>query len=337
MLQIREKEDSLMKSRLHIQNVLRRRSNPVLRQLSLLALVGAGLLSTSAGVSVFAQKANEKTFASPGDAALAVYLAVKSHDTQALVAIFGSNANDIIHTGDDVADKKMGDDFIRRYDQMHRLVVEPDETVTLYIGAENWPMPISIVKNTNGTWYFDTEGGKQEILQRRVGVNENDAIVVLQTLVEAQQEYASEPRDGNKSKHYALKFVSDEGKHNGLYWKTDDNEQPSPIGPLIVSAASEGYGVQKGHATPFHGYYYHILTKEGATTKGGAHDYVVDGKLSRGFAFVAYPAEYRNSGVMTFIVNQSGVVYQKDLGDKTLEIAYAMQEYSPDGTWERVE
>jgi len=326
-----------MKSRLHIPNALRRSSNAVLRQLSLLVLVGAVLLSLSAGGSVFAQKANEKTFASPGDAALAVYLAVKSHDTPALVTIFGSNSSDILHTGDDVADKKMGDDFIHRYDQMHRLVVEPDQTVTLYIGVENWPMPISIVKNTNGTWYFDTESGKQEILQRRVGVNENDAIVVLQTLVEAQQDYASEPREGDKSKHYALTFVSDEGKHNGLYWKTDDNEPPSPIGPLIVSAASEGYSVQKGHAAPFHGYYYHILTKQGAAAKGGARDYVVDGKLSRGFAFVAYPAEYRNSGVMTFIVNQSGVVYQKDLGEKTLEIASATQEYNPDSTWERVE
>jgi hypothetical protein len=326
-----------MKSGLRVLNVLGRRSNAVLRQLAPLVLVGAVLLSLSAGGSVFAQKANEKTFASPGDATLAVYLAVKSHDTQALVAIFGSNANDILHTGDDVADRKMGDDFIRRYDQMHRLVVEPDQTVTLYIGAENWPLPISIVKNTNGTWYFDTESGKEEILQRRIGVNENDAIVVLQTLVEAQQEYASEPHEGDKSKHYALKFMSDEGENNGLYWKTDDNEPPSPIGPLIVSAASEGYSVQKEHAAPFHGYYYRILTKQGAGAKGGARDYVVDGKLSRGFAFVAYPAEYRNSGVMTFIVNQSGVVYQKDLGEKTLEIASATQEYNPDATWERVE
>lgn len=287
--------------------------------------------------SSFAQQANEKTFASPGEAALALYVAAKSNDSQALAVILGSNANDLLRTGDDVADKKMQDDFIRRYDQMHRVVIEPDQTVTLYIGAENWPLPIPIVENSSGAWYFGTESGKKEILQRRVGGNENDAIEVLHALVEAQRDYASEPRDGDTSKHYALKFLSDEGKHNGLFWKTNDNEPPSPIGPLLVSAASEGHTVQQGHAEPFHGYFYRILTKQGAAVKGGARDYIVDGKLTRGFAFVAYPAKYRNSGVMTFVVNQSGVVYQKDLGEKTVEIASAMQEYNPDSTWERVE
>jgi hypothetical protein len=231
----------------------------------------------------------------------------------------------------------MGQDFIRRYDQMHRVVLEPDETVTLYVGAENWPLPISIVKTSSGTWYFDTTTGKTEILQRRIGTNENDAIEVLYGLVNAQHDYVQESRDSDNTKHYALKFLSDEGKHNGLYWKTDDNQPPSPIGPLLVQAASEGYAGKQGQAAPFHGYFYRILTRQGAAAKGGVLDYIVDGKLTRGFAFVAYPAEYRNSGVMTFIVNKSGVIYEKDLGAQTSEEGDAMKEYNPDGTWNRVD
>ena len=285
----------------------------------------------------FAQQANEKTFASPGDAALALFNAAKSDDQQALNAIFGSNAGRILHTGDDVADKNMQANFVRRYEQMHRVVVEPDQSVTLYVGAENWPMPIPIVKNSNGAWYFDTETGMKEILYRRVGTNENDAIDVLHALVDAQRDYASTTRDGDKTKHYAMKFISDEGKQNGLYWKTGDNDPPSPVGPLLVSAAGEGYAMKQGQQAPFHGYYYRILTKQGSAAKGGARDYVVNDQLTRGFAFVAYPAEYRNSGVMTFIVNQDGVVYEKDLGPDTGKLAAAMSEYNPDKTWSPAE
>jgi hypothetical protein len=307
---------------------------PSPRRFARLALAAALLLLVP---SSFAQQGNEKTFASPGDAALALYNAVNSNDSATVAAIFGSNSNDILHTGDDVADKNMADNFIRRYEQMHRVVIEPDQTATLYIGAENWPLPISIIKNSSGAWYFDSESGKTEILQRRVGTNENDAIEILHALVDAQHDYASEPRNGEKTKHFALKFISDEGKQNGLYWKTDDNDTPSPIGPLLVSATSEGYNPQQGKASPFHGYYYRILAQQGSAAKGGARDYVVDGKLTRGFAFVAYPAEYRNSGVMTFIVDQDGVVYQKDLGPQTSDLAAAMKEYNPDATWESAE
>jgi hypothetical protein len=201
------------------------------------------------------------------------------------------------------------------------------------VGAENWPMPIPLVKNNNGVWYFDTEAGKQEILYRRIGRNENDAIEVLHTLVDAQRDYASETHDGDKTKHYAMKFLSDEGKQNGLYWKTNDNESPSPIGPLIVAATGEGYAMKQGQQAPFHGYYYRILTKQGAAAKGGARDYIVNGQLTRGFALVAYPAEYRNSGVMTFIVNQDGVVYERDLGQDTGKLAGAMSVFDPDNTW----
>ena len=302
------------------------------RRFPLVAAVCALLVSLLL-VPALAQSGNEKTFGSPGDAVLALYNAVKTNDQQAISAIFGSNSGPILHTGDQVADKNMAVDFIRRYDQMHRVVMEPDQTVTLYVGADNWPMPIPLVKNSSGAWYFNTEAGAKEILYRRIGRNENDAIEVLYTLVDAQREYASATHDGDNTKHYALKFVSTAGKQDGLYWKTSDNEPPSPIGPLIVSAAGEGYAMKQGQQEPFHGYYYRILTKQGSAAKGGAKDYLVNGQLTRGFAFVAYPAEYRNSGVMTFIVNQDGVVYEKDLGQDTAKTAAAMTEFNPDQGW----
>lgn len=302
-----------------------------------LTLDVAALCFLLSACSCFAQQGGEKTFASPSAAALALYNSVKSSDDGALHEILGSGTNDIIHTGDDVADKNVHADFIRRYDQMHRVVIEPDQTATLYIGAENWPLPIPIVKNSSGAWYFDSEAGKKEILYRRVGRNENDAIDTLHGLVDAQHDYASETRDGDTTKHYALKFLSDDGKHNGLYWQTSGAEGPSPIGPLLVSATNEGYTAQQGKQTPYHGYYYRILTKQGSAAKGGARDYMVNGKLTRGFAFVAYPAQYRNSGVMTFCVNQDGVVYQKDLGPDTAKLAAAMTEYNPDKSWENAD
>ena len=285
----------------------------------------------------FAQSSNEKTFASPGDAVLALYNAAKSNDTQAMNAIFGSNAQMILNTGDAVADKNAIANFVRRYDQVHRVVVEPDGTVTLYVGAENWPSPIPIVKNSSGKWYFDTDAGMKEILYRRVGTDENDAIDTLHTLVEAQREYASQARDGGKTKQYALKFVSTAGEQDGLYWKTDDNQPPSPIGPLIADASNQGYTVEQGKVTPFHGYYFRMLTKQGPAAKGGAREYVANGQLTKGFGFVAYPSDYRNSGVMTFVVNQEGVVYQKDMGPDTEKLGASMTEYNPNSSWSRVD
>ena len=318
------------------QESLRPRPVLNLRRCLTLGLAVASLLVLSIRPS-FAQEGGERTFATPGDAVLAIYNAVKSGDSQTVAAIFGKNSDKIVHTGDDVADKNMGQNFIRRYEQMHRVVIEPDQTATLYIGAENWPLPISIVKNSGGQWYFDTENGITEILQRRVGINENDAIDVLHTLVQAQQDYASQPREGEKTKHYAAKFMSDEGKQNGLFWKTGDNDNPSPIGPLLVSATTEGYSPQQGKQAPFHGYYYRMLTGQGPAAKGGARDYMIGGNLSRGFAFVAYPADYRNSGVMTFIVNRDGIVYQQDLGPQTSDVASTMKEYNPDQSWEPID
>jgi len=294
------------------------------------------VLSLLLNLTGFGQE-GQRTFPSPGDAVSAVYTAVKANDEASLSVIFGKAAADLMHSGDEVADRNMAQTFLHRYDRMHRVVIEPDGTATLYIGAENWPFPVSIAKNSSGSWYFDVVGGKQEILYRRVGRNENDAIEICQALVEAQREYISAVRSGESSKHYALKFISDDGKQNGLFWKASEGEAPSPIGPLIVQAASEGYGAEQGRPTPFHGYYYRILTKQGSFAKGGKKDYLVKGHLARGFAFLAYPADYRNSGVMTFVVNQDGIVYQRDLGPDTETIARTMTQYDPDNAWERVD
>jgi hypothetical protein len=215
---------------------------------------------------------------------------------------------------------------------MHRLVKEPDGTTTLYIGAENWPTPIPLV-NHGDSWYFDTETGKKEILYRRIGQNEISSIRVCQELVASQKEYYSAQHN-----EYAEKIFSDEGQHNGLYWKAAGGSPESPIGPLVAAAVAEDYSKSQGDSpTPYQGYYFHILTRQGKNGPGGAKNYVVNGKMTGGFAFVAYPAEYRSSGVMTFIVNQDGVVYEKDLGKKTDIVAKNMKEYNPNSSWQKAE
>jgi len=297
------------------------------------ALFSVALLSSNS----HAQTANEKTFSSPGEAVLAVYNAAKDGDTNTLSAIFGSNSGKLFHTGDDVADKNSISKFVTNYDTMHRVVIEPDQTATLYVGSDNWPMPIPLAKNNAGSWYFDTESGMKEILYRRIGANENDALDVLHALIAAQKEYASTTHDDEKVKQFAGKLFSDDGKHNGLYWKTSDSDTPSPIGPLLADAAGEGYTRKDDQPKAFHGYIYRMLSRQGASAKGGARDYIVNGKWTKGVAFIAYPSEYRNSGVMTFIVNQDDVVYQADLGPDTAKQAAAMTDFNPDSAWVRAE
>jgi Protein of unknown function (DUF2950) len=279
-------------------------------------------------------QATQNTYNSPNEAVAALFSAVKSDDANQLMRILGPEANEIIRSGDDVADKQTREKFLQEYNEMNRLVAERNNSETLYLGAENWPFPIPLVKQ-NGAWRFDSAAGKKEILYRRIGRNEFATVDTLHALVDAEKEYASEPRDGN-TKQYAQKLMSDEGKHNGLYWKSAEGEPASPIGPLIVEAFNEGYRKKDG-PVPFHGYTYRLLLSQGANAPGGAKNYLVNGKLAGGFAFIAYPVEYRNSGVMTFIVNQDGKVYQKDLGPKTEEVASAITAYDPDKTWEFVE
>jgi Protein of unknown function (DUF2950) len=283
-----------------------------------------------------AQQPAQKTFASPEEASQALFAAAQGGDKAALLEIFGPEGSQIISSGDEVQDQKTRDQFVSRYQEMHRVANEPDGTATLYIGAENWPVPVPLV-HKGGAWYFDTVTGKKDILYRRIGKNEFATMEVCGALVDAELDYYSEPRDG-RPQQYTQKFASDEGKHNGLYWKTAEGEPESPIGPLVAYAAGEGYGKKQGEGpSPYHGYFYRILTAQGASVPGGAKSYVVNGEMTGGFAIVAYPAVYRSSGVMTFIVNQDGVVYQKDLGAKTATLAGAIKEYAPDKTWRKAE
>jgi Protein of unknown function (DUF2950) len=284
-----------------------------------------------------AQQPGQKTFPSAEEACHALFVAVQDDDQQALVEIFGPAGNDIVSSGDAAEDTNSRHQFVQKYQEMHRLGKEPDGTMTLYIGAENWPLPIPLV-NPGGAWYFDTEAGKQEILFRRIGQNELAAMRVCHALVDAEKAYYAKPRGDDAVKQYAQRFVSDAGGHNGLYWWGADDEPESPIGPLLASACSDGSASQRSTGRiPFHGYYYRLLTRQGTHAPGGALNYVVNGKMTHGFAFVAYPAEYRSSGVMTFIVNQDGLVYEKDLGPRTADIAQSLRAYDPDPTWQRAE
>ena len=278
------------------------------------------------------QQQGQKTFSSAEDATNALVTAAQNNDEKAMLDILGPEGKQIVSSGDQTEDALHRANFVQKYQEMHRLVKEPDGTTTLYIGAENWPTPIPLVSKSN-SWYFDTEAGKQEILYRRIGRNEISAIRVCQELVAAEKEYHS-----TQHNEYAQKIFSDEGQHNGLYWKAAAGEPQSPIGPLVASAVAKGYSKSlEGAPTPYRGYYYLILTRQGRNAPGGAKSYIVNGKMTEGFAFVAYPAEYRSSGVMTFIVSEDGVVYQKDLGRKTDVLAKAMKEYNPNSSWQKAE
>jgi len=279
-----------------------------------------------------AQQPGQKTFSSPEEASDALVTAARSNDEKAMLDILGPDGKEIVSSGDETEDAQSRANFAERYQEMHRLVKEPDRTTTLYIGAENWPSPIPLL-NKGNSWYFDTEAGKKEILYRRIGRNELSSIRVCQELVAAQKEFHSTHND-----EYAQQIFSDDGQHNGLYWKAPQGESPSPIGPLVASAVAKGYAnSQDGGPTPYRGYYYLVLTRQGKNGPGGAKSYLVNGKMSEGFAFVAYPAEYRSSGVMTFIVGQDGIVYEKDLGKKTEVLAKAMKEYNPNLSWQKGE
>jgi hypothetical protein len=278
-----------------------------------------------------AQQRGQKTFASAEDASNALVAAAQSNDEKMMLEILGPDGKDVVSSGDETEDADSRANFAQRYHEMHRLVKEPDGTTILYIGAHNWPWPIPLM-NKGKLWYFDTAAGKKEILYRRIGRNEISAIHVCQELVAAQKEYYSQNNE------YAQRIFSDEGQHNGLYWKAAEGQPQSPIGPLVAWAvARENAKSVEGGPVPYRGYYFHTLKGQGKNGPGGEKSYIVDGKMTEGFAFVAFPAEYRSSGVMTFIVNQDGVVYQKDLGYKTGILAKAMKEYNVDASWAKAE
>lgn len=290
------------------------------------ALVLTGLCP----VASTAQQPTQKTFASPEEASEALFVAVKSNDLPALLDLFGPSGQDIIASGDSAEDAHGRAQFARKYQEMHRLAKDSTGTTVLYIGAENWPLPIPLVE-VGGAWRFDTDAGRSEILFRRIGRNELAAIRVCHALVDAELDYDSSTHDGTAIRQYASRFVSDLGKEDGLYWRAGPDQPSSPIGPLLAAAGS---GTAE---TPFHGYYYRLLTRQGASAPGGARNYVVDGRLTGGFAFVVYPAEYQSSGVMTFIVNQGDMVYEQDLGPNTKTLAATLTAFDPDSTWRPAE
>ena len=276
-------------------------------------------------------------FASPDLAGTGLLDAAKSGDQNALLGIFGPDSKPLILSGDAVQDKATIDAFVAAYGVMHRWRKIRDDAQVLLVGADNFPFPIPLKKNADGQWFFDTAAGKDEILSRRIGRNELAVIDVCTAVADAQAEYISQPHDGGTTKQYAVKFISDAGRQNGLYWPSPEGQPRSPLGPLVAFATTEGYSAKADSHTPFHGYYFHMLNRQGSHAQGGAKEYVVNGNMVGGFAFVAYPAEYGNSGVMTFIINQDGVLLQKDLGKTTAETAAAMTEFDPDAGWSPVQ
>lgn len=298
-----------------------------------IAWIGWLLFLTVILAACKSNKPSIRTFATPDDAVNALLDAAKSGDQAALLAIFGPDSKDVISSGDAVQDKNTATSFVSGYGVMHRWRRMPDGSQILLIGYDNFAFPIPLKKNDSEQWYFDTAAGKEEILNRRIGRNELAIIDVCEAAANAQAVYYSQLHDGATKKQYAQKFISDPGRQNGLYWESASGQPQSPLGPLAAFATAEGYRVRPGAHAPFHGYYFHMLNGQTINTPGGAKEYVVDGKMSGGFALVAYPAEYGNSGVMTFIINQDGVLLQKDLGRNTTEVATAMSKFDPDASW----
>jgi hypothetical protein len=289
----------------------------------------------SAEVALGAVAVKQKTFSSPEEGVKALIDAARKNDVKGILETLGPEAKSIIESGDPVADNAGRERFVKSYDEANKLVKSGETEMVLEVGKDEWPFPIPLVKETNG-WRFDTQEGKEEIINRRIGRNELDVIQVCLALVDAEREYYQRDPDGDKLLQYAQKFISTKGKRDGLYWETKPDEKPSPLGPLVARARGEGYKGAGGKPVAYHGYYYKLLTGQGKDAPGGAYDYLVRGKMMGGFGVVAYPAQYGSSGIMTFIVNHDGVVYQKDLGAKTASVGQSMTKFNPDKTWTAV-
>lgn len=275
----------------------------------------------------------QQSFPSPEDAAAALAVAVKSGTKREILKVLGKGAEEIVESGDDVADELTRKAFISTYDAGHSIRAEGNKKATLILGTEDFAFPIPLINNKTG-WAFDTDAGRIEILYRRIGRNELDAIQTCLAYVDAQNEYADKDR-GEGAGVYAQRFVSTPAKKDGLFWR--DDADPSPLGKLAAQASAEGYEAGEGGPTPYHGYYFRILKAQGSDAPGGALNYIVKGKMIGGFALIAWPAEYGNSGVMTFLVNHAGTVYQKDLGIRTDFVAKRVAVFDPDQTWKKVD
>ncbi len=305
-----------------------------------LLVAGPAVVSVSPSGAETKGKASAvpRAFASPEEAAMGLAEAIRSEDGGMLVAVLGPGSESLLRSGDAVADRAERGRFLNRFDEAHRIEEVSAGKAVLSVGKEEWPLPIPIVKKED-RWVFDAVEGKEEILDRRIGRNELTTIQVMLAIVDAQREYAMKDRDGDGLLEYAQRFRSDPGKRNGLFWVTKEGEEPSPLGPLAARAMEEGYRRKEGgeRPSPYYGYLFRMLKAQGKDAPAGAYDYVVQGKMIGGFAVVAYPVQYGNSGVMTFLVNHEGVVYQRDLGSETEKTAKAMKEFDPGQDWKRVE
>jgi hypothetical protein len=299
------------------------------RRVWILPLTFAATLPLEAQVA-----SGQKSFATPNEAVLALVAAVRTGDQEQLLAVLGPESKELISSGDPVADRKSRQNFTNMYAAKHSISTEAPGYKTLVVGTSDWPVPIPLVRDGTA-WYFDSARGREEILNRRIGKNELGAIAVCEGYVQAQKQYAGKAHDGEAAGLYAQKLSSDPGKQNGLYWPVAGGQQQSPLGPAIATAETEGYTASGQE--PYHGYRYKLLEAQGPDVPGGAKSYLDHGKLSGGFALVAYPASYGVSGIMTFMVNQDGAIYQKDLGNDTGKIAPVLTTYNPDPSWSAVE
>lgn len=302
----------------------------------LVAFLFAAALLCAAAAQALAERV-QQSFASPEQAAGALFAANQANDKNELLRIFGSGGSKLVRSGDPVADRNGRARFVAAYSEMHKIEEEGADKAVLLVGKQEWPFPIPLVR-AGDRWRFDTKAGEEEILNRRIGRNELNAIEVCRAFVEAEREYAAEDPLGGGKHEYARHFISRPDKRDGLYWEVAAGEKPSPMGPLVANARAEGYGARKtkGKHAPYHGYYYKILTRQGPHASGGAKNYIVDGHMVGGFALVAFPAKYGASGVMTFLVNQEGVVHQRNLGRDGAATARAMTAYDPDDGWKPV-
>jgi Protein of unknown function (DUF2950) len=301
-----------------------------LKMVFVICLMSMGAVGIALGAS-----ARQQGFLTPEAGVQALLDAAKGNDTTSLLHVLGPEAQAFISTGDPVSDRTSRERFVQQYEEAHTLVQSGETKVILQLGKDEWPFPIPLVKD-NTSWRFDSKEGKEEILNRNIGRNELDVIQVCLAYVDAQLEYYMRNPQGDALLQYASKFLSTPGKRDGLYWETTADEPPSPFGPLVARARGEGYKQAGSKPTPYHGYYYKMLTGQGPSAPGGAYDYVVRGKMIGGFAMVAYPAQYGASGIVTFIVNHDGVVYEKDLGPNTAATAQSMTKFNPDKTWKKL-
>jgi Protein of unknown function (DUF2950) len=286
----------------------------------------------------FAGVVKQKSYASPGEAVNALVSAVRADDEKEMLSILGPGGKELISSGDEAADRAGRQKFLKSYAVKNRIEKISAGKMVLHLGKDDWAMPIPVVERGK-RWIFDTKAGKEEILDRRIGRNELNVMEVLHAFVAAQYAYTDEDRSAGGCGQFAQRIISTTGKHDGLYWEAKEGEEMSPLGLLVAQAAQEGYSseTQGISLSPFHGYYYRILKGQGKYAQGGAYSYVVKNKMILGFGLVAYPAQYGNSGVMSFIVNQGGVIYQKNLGKETERIAKSIKVFNPDKTWKRVE